>query len=121
MKNLKMVGKIVVYFGLIFMMTILMSFAGFSGLNKLRDTNDIYADTTIPAIEDVWTARRGVQAIEREILEIAISKTQTELTTAENELMTERQRVLDALNHLAEIAPQCAPQVSAIKQAMERL
>ena len=114
MKNVNMKGKMLITFGILIVMSVLMSIAGFSGLNNLQDANNIYAEITIPAIEDVWTARRGVQAIEREVLEITVAKTPQALAQSESDLLAEREKMVNALNHLAQIAPQYQSNVRSI-------
>ncbi len=114
MKNVKMTGKILFTFGIMLVMALLIGFAGLAGVNKMETVADIYAETTIPAIDNLWTARRSVQAVEKRALETTIVMTSAELSEVESGLIAERESIDTALAEFVKLAPQYQSQVDAI-------
>ena len=119
MKNLKIGKKILVSFALVIVMSIALGVGSLVQIVQLAGTADIYANTTIPAITQLWTARRAVRQIEAKALEATIVMSKDELMKVENDLVEIRKVFDDALKTLEELAPKFKSQIDNIQAAMD--
>ena len=114
MKNLKIGKKILVAFGVVMAMIVLLGSISLALIVRLGNVADNYVDISIPAITQLWTARRAIQATEKAALESTIVMTSAELTAVENTLIDERTKIDNALNEFVKLAPQFTNQVNEI-------
>ena len=114
MKNLKIGKKILVAFGAVMAMIILLGSISLALIVRLGNVADNYVEISIPAITQLWTARRAIQATEKAALESTIVMTSAELTEVENRLIDERANIENALKEFVKLAPQFANQVNEI-------
>lgn len=121
MKNKKIATKIMSSFAVVLAMSVILGICSLREINNLFGTVDGYAQTTVPAITELWTARRAVRQIEESALEATIVMTPAELSKVENELMTNRQTFEDAINNFADLAPQYEADVEHIHDLMENV
>ena len=105
MKNMKVSLKIFLSFGIVLAMTLGLGLAAIGSINNMNTMIDKYAHTTIPAVTELWKARRAVQAIEKRALETTIVMTEKELTEVETVLVSERKNLEDALTRFFELEP----------------
>ncbi|MBR3705304.1 MAG: MCP four helix bundle domain-containing protein [Oscillospiraceae bacterium] len=119
MKNLKIGKKILLSFAVVIVMSLVLGIGSLIQIGQLAGTADIYAHTTIPAITQLWTARRAVRQIESKALEATIVMTNAELTKIENDLFEIRETFDNALKELEKLAPQFKDQIDAIQAAMD--
>ena len=115
MKNMKMTGKILFTFGIMLLMAVIIAGAGLVSVNKVDNVAKIYANTTLPAVEDLWSARRAVQAVEKRMLETTVVMTSAELSEVESRLVAERETIDNSLNEFLALAPQYQSKVDAIR------
>ena len=118
MKNMKIGKKIFLSFAVVIAMSIVLGVCALSEINNLFDTVDGYAHTTVPAVTQLWTARRSVRQIEADALEATIVMTQAELDAVETNLMNNRKVFEDAINEFARLAPQYQDEVDHIHDLM---
>ncbi|MBR2929504.1 MAG: MCP four helix bundle domain-containing protein [Oscillospiraceae bacterium] len=118
MKNRKIGAKIFSAFLVVIIMATALGVISLREVGKLFDTVDGYAHTTVPAVTQLWTARRAVRQIEESALEATIVMTPAELDAVENDLMNNRQIFEDAINEFARIAPQFQSDVDHIHDLM---
>ena len=114
MKNLKIRQKVLVAFGAVMFMAILLGSASLALIHHMGNVADNYVQISIPAVTQLWTARRAIQATEKAALESTIVMTSAELTEVENCLIAERTKIDNALNEFLKLAPQFQPQVTEI-------
>ena len=105
MKNIKVSLKIFLSFGLVLVMALGLGFSAIGSINNMNTMIDKYAHTTIPAVTELWKARRAIQAIEKRALETTIVMTEAELTEVESVLVSERKNLDDALTKFFELEP----------------
>ena len=115
MKNMKMTGKILFTFGIMLLMAAIIAGTGLASVNKVDGIAKIYANTTLPAVEELWSARRAVQAVEKYAMEATVVMTSAELSEVESKLVTERETIDTSLNEFVALAPQYQSQVDQIK------
>ena len=118
MKNLKIGKKIMVAFGAALMMVILLGSASLMLIHQMGNVADDYAQISLPAITQLWTARRAIQATEKAALESTVVMTSAELTTVENTLIQERTNIETALKNFVTLAPQFQSQVNEINTVL---
>ena len=118
MKNMKIGKKIMSAFAVVIVMSIALGVCALSEVGKLFETVDGYAHTTVPAVTQLWTARRAVRQIEESALEATIVMTPAELASVEQDLTNNRQVFEDAINEFARIAPQFQSDVDHIHDLM---
>ena len=121
MKNKKIGVKIFSAFLVVIVMAFVLGVGALIEVNNLFNTVDGYAHTTVPAVTQLWTARRAVRQIEESALEATIVMTQAELDAVEEELFNNRQIFEDSINEFAEIAPQFQSHVDEIHKLMENV
>ncbi len=121
MKNRKIGAKIFSAFLVVIIMATALGVISLREVGKLFDTVDGYAHTTVPAVTQLWTARRAVRQIEADALEATIVMTQAELNAVETNLMNNRQVFEDAINEFAKLAPQYQADVDHIHDLMNNV
>lgn len=118
MKNKKIGIKILISFGVVIVMSIALGVAALTQVSTMANVADNYAHITVPAITQLWTARRAVRQIEECALEATIVMTSAELNAIENELFEIRETFEDALTEFETIAPQFKQDVAEIHNLM---
>ena len=118
MKNRKIGAKIFSAFLVVIIMAFALGIGSLLEVNNLFNTVDGYAHTTVPAVTQLWTARRSVRQIEADALEATIVMTQAELNAVETDLMNNRKVFEDAINEFARLAPQYQDEVDHIHDLM---
>ena len=118
MKNQKIGAKILVSFSIVIVMSVILGVVSLSQVTTLATTAENYAHITVPAITQLWTARRAVRQIEECALEATIVMTTAELTKIENELLEIREVFDNALDNFVVIAPQFEEDVADIQALM---
>ncbi len=114
MKNLKIFNKIFVSFGIILVTIVLSGAFSIMHINSMIEIANNYTDISIPAVVDLWTGRRAVQAIEKAALEATVVKTQDELDRVEATLIEERKNLDDALKAVLVVSPDFQDEVDNI-------
>ena len=114
MKNLKIFNKIFISFGIILVTIVLSGAFSIMHINSMIEIANNYTDISLPAVVDLWTGRRAVQAIEKAALEATVVKTPEELERVEATLVQERKNLDDALNAILAVAPQFQDEVDTI-------
>ena len=118
MKNKKIGAKIFISFAIVIVMSIALGVVSLVQVSTLATTTDGYAHTTVPAITQLWTARRAVRQMEAYALEATIVMSADQLTQVENDLLNTRQTFDDALKEFEELAPQFKDRVDSIQSEM---
>ena len=118
MKNLKIGKKILLSFAIVIVMSLALGVGALIQISQLAGTADVYANTTIPAITQLWTARRAVRQIEAKALEATIVMTSAELTKIENDLLEIRAEFDNALKVIEDLAPKYKTQIDRIQTEM---
>ena len=115
-KNMRVGFKLLVSFALIFVMTCVLGGTSIFAVGRVADVADRYADEIVPAVEDLWTVRRGVRMIEALALEMTVVSTQADLDQLEVELKEERAKVDEAIVDFIEVEPQYADAVDEMNK-----
>ena len=108
-------------FLVVILMACVLGIGSLTRINSLASVADDYAHTTVPAITQLWIARRAVRQIEECALEATIVMTSAELTAIEEELFAIRETFETALGEFERLEPQFAPQVAEIHTLMEEV
>jgi len=119
MKNLKISLKILLSFGIVLITTLVLGITALISINSMSNIADDYAMTSIPAIEELWAARRAIQASEKSALGIIVSTNRSDLDTFKAELMEEQANLEQALTEFVTIAPQFQSQIQEIQKLIQ--
>ena len=119
LKNMKIRAKILSAFGISLVMTALLGAVSILAVNYMDGIADNYVDLSIPAINQIWTARRAVQATEKAALEATIVMTPGELNQVKKTLTEERTKIDNALLELETLAPQFGTQIDTIQTQLD--
>ena len=119
LKNLKIRAKILAAFGVSLFMTTVLGLASIYAVNYMDGIADNYVDLSIPAVNQIWMARRAVQATEKAALEATIVMTPGELNQVKKTLTEERTKIDNALLELEKLAPQFASDIDQIQTLMD--
>ena len=119
MKNLKVKLKILVSLGIALVMIVILGAGALLGINTIGGVADNYYNISIPAIINLWSARRAVQVTEKYALETTIVMTSAELDKVEANLISERTNVDTYLNEFLKLAPQFKSQVTNIQDILD--
>ena len=119
MKNLKVKMKIMLSFGVALILIVCLGLSALSGVIAMGGVANNYYNISIPAIINLWTARRAVQATEKAALETTIVMTPAELDAVEATLLSERTNVDTALDEFVRLAPQFQSEVNEIKDILD--
>ena len=115
MKNLKISVKLLIAFGTILIATLALGITALISIQTLDKIAEDYATKSIPSISYLWTARRAVQATEKQALEATIVTTEEELRSVEASMLEERSSLDQAIKDLLSVAPQYQSQVDSIQ------
>ncbi len=115
MKNLKITAKLLVGFGLILVLVIILGTVSINQLNKLNQTSESFAKISIPAVDNIWTARRSLLSIQRYLLQIIATNDAKEFEDDLAAITEDRNALMAALDNTVELIPDYAPQVEVIK------
>ena len=96
LKNMKIRAKILAAFGMGLFMTTVLGLVSIFAVNYMDGIADNYVDISIPAVNQIWTARRAVQATEKAALEATIVMTPGELNQVKKTLTEERTKIDNA-------------------------
>ena len=118
MKNLKVKLKIFISLGVALAMIVILGAASLLGVTTMGNVADNYYNISIPAIINLWSARRAVQVTEKYALETTIVMTPEELDKVEANLISERTNVDTYLKEFLKLAPQFKDQVTKIQNIL---
>ena len=119
MKNLKIGNKILLAFMILIVMASVLGIGALTRIANLATVSDAYAHVTVPAITQLWTARRAVRQIEECALEATIVMTNEELAAIEEELFAIREVFETSLDEFEKLAPQFSDRIDHIHTLME--
>lgn len=119
MKNQKIGTKILLAFVIVIVMAGVLGIGSLTRVSALAGVADDYAHTTVPAVTQLWIARRAVRQIEECALEATIVMTEAELLAIEDELFEVRETFENALDEFERLEPQFAGTVDEIHTLME--
>ena len=118
MKNQKIGAKIFLSFAIVGIMSIALGVAALTQVSKMATVANNYAHITVPAITQLWTARRAVRQIEECALEATIVMSSAELKAVEEELFAIRTTLDTAMKEFEKIAPQFSDDVAEVRELM---
>ncbi len=115
MKNLKIAGKLILGFGLVLAVVVVLGITSLTSLNSMKNVSDGFADESIPAVDTVWSARRNLVSIERNILMELATLDGEDLVRVQKLLEEEKNTFLSTLDKIVELEPQYTSEVDSIK------
>ena len=98
MKNLKLNAKLMVSFGLVFLVMIVCAIVAILNMNRLSGQIDQYSERIVPNVERVWEMRRNMVAAEREMLAAIHAKDQNQVDSYLSKAEEEAQGIFSALD-----------------------
>ena len=119
MKNLKVSMKIRFALGSALVTIAILGLASLFSVNIMSGVADNYYNISIPAITNLWTARRAIQATEKAALQTTIVMTESELDAVEATLVSERTTIDHAFEDFLKLAPQFQNQVRSIQSLLD--
>ena len=115
MKNLKITTKLLAGFGSMLVLVIILGIISFTGMKGLNETSRGFANISIPAIDDVWTARQNILSVQRYLLTAIATSDKTDFDNAVANLKTDKEALMKSLDELAVGLPEYADRVNEIK------
>ncbi len=116
MKNLKISAKLMVGFGSALVFVILLGMLSLNSMGTLNTTTQGFAKTSIPAVDSIWTVRRGMVSMQRGVLNTMQSKTKEDKDKANNSVIKDRDSVFTALDTLVSLIPEYKEQAEQLKK-----
>ncbi len=115
MKNLKITAKLLLGFGLVLVMVIAMWLFSIMGMKALNDTSQGFANTSIPAVNDIWTARSNLISMQRYILQVISTLDKADFDNSTMNLEKDKEALTETLDKLVELIPDYANDVNELK------
>lgn len=119
MKNLKITAKLLTGFGLVLVMVIVLGAVSFTGLRSLNNTAQGFAEISVPAVSDIWTARRDLISMQRYLLRMISSNDRTALDSYSKSALTDRENLMSVLENLQSLVPDFKDTIDEIKKAVD--
>ncbi|MGL4790976.1 MAG: MCP four helix bundle domain-containing protein, partial [Anaerotignaceae bacterium] len=115
MKNIKISSKLFLSFSIIIVLLIGIGLISIRNVRSVDRTTDGFADTHIPTINSIWTARESLITLQRYTLQ-KISETDAASSNAlANNINAEVEEMINALNDITAYVPQFSSQVDRIR------
>ncbi len=101
MKNMTISKKLILGFGAVLALMVLSAALSLYGIGAIGNQLTLYTEYTMPNSVSVWTMRRGMVAVERDILEASISEDIKSISEALDRTKADEQSLRETLDAYA--------------------
>ncbi len=119
MKNLKLKWKLLVSYGIIFLLLLLLELTSISVLNMMSKKNIEYAEEIVPVVEEIGIARRNMLSVRRYLLNAIIAGDKEDYQRIKEAMTTDREALYSSLDAIETINEEYTPQVETIREKLE--
>ena len=119
MKNLKLKWKLLVSYGIIFLLLLLLGLTSISVLNMMSKKNIEYAEEIVPVVEEIGIARRNMLSVRRYLLNAIIAGDKEDYQRIKEAMTTDREALYSSLDAIETINEEYTPQVETIREKLE--
>lgn len=119
MKNLKISKKFIVSFVLVLALMIILGIGSLLAAQRLSGVTQVYAEQSIPAVQEMWALRRNLLSTQRYALEMIISENSEELDSIEKTLEDESAKIDANVENLRTLTPPYAQQLDEITAMLD--
>lgn len=120
-KNLKISTKFITSFALILVLMIILGIGSLLAAQRLSGVTKVYAEESIPTVQEMWALRRNILSTQRYALQIIVSESSQELADTEKILEEERAKIDANLQNLLTLAPSYEKQLKEIQSMLEEI
>ena len=119
MKNLKVKWKLLVSYGVIFLLLLTLGVTSISVVNMMSKKSVEYAEHLVPAVEEVGTARRNMMSVRRYLLNAMLVTDEADYERVEDAMNTDREAMYASLDAVEALSPECSEAVDAAREKLQ--
>ena len=119
MKNLKLKWKLLVSYGIIFLFVLILGITSVSVTNMMSKKNVEYAETIVPAVEEIGLARRNMLSVRRYLLNAIITNDVADYQRVQQAMTADRDALYASLDAIETINPAYGPTIDSIREKLQ--
>ena len=121
MKNLKVVYKLLISYGIIGIMLFTLGLASLSAINMMSKKCVEYAEKTIPTVEEIGSARKNMISVRRYLLNAIIAKDTQDFERVSSSMNTDRQSLYASLDKIESLNPEYTTDIETIRTELKNV
>lgn len=119
MKNLKIKWKLLVSYGVIFLLLLTLGVTSISVVNMMSRKSFEYAEQLIPVIEEIGLARRNMMSVRRYLLNAMLVSDAEDYQRVEESMNTDREALFASLDAIEAVNPEYTDAVEAAREKLQ--
>ena len=119
MKNLKLKWKLLVSYGVIFLVLLVLGITSFSVMNMMSKKSVEYAEEIVPVVEEIGLARRNMISVQRYLLNAMIANSSEDYQRIQESMNTDREALYASLDTIEAINPDYATSIDSIREKLQ--
>ncbi len=119
MKNLKIRMKLLLGFGIIMVMILILGILSIMSMQALNKINKSFSEVSVQAINDIWSSRRNVLSLERNLFEAMYADTPAQVEEKKAEIESDRAAILESLDSLVKSVPSSKSAVAEVTTLLQ--
>lgn len=119
MKNKPLKAKLLISYGVIFCFLLMMGISSLSVTSLMSKRCTEYAESIVPAVEEIGIARRNMISVRRYLLNAIIANTPDDYQRVAEGMTTDREALYASLDTIASTVPQYSADVDTIRKKLE--
>lgn len=120
-KNLKVVYKLLVSYGVIFIMLFSLGLLSLSAINMMAKKSVEYAEKTIPTVEEIGLTRRNMISVRRYLLNAIITQDAEDFERVSSSMKNDRQSLYDSLDVIESLNPEYTEDIDTIRTELKNV
>lgn len=119
MKNLKLKWKLLVSYGVIFLVLLVLGITSLSVMNMMSKKSVEYAKEIVPVVEEIGLARRNMISVQRYLLNAMIANSSEDYQRIQESMNTDREALYASLDTIEAINPDYATSIDSIREKLQ--
>ncbi len=119
MKNLKLKWKLLVSYGVIFLLLLILGISSLSVINMISKKSFEYAEDIVPVVEEIGLARRNMLSVRRYLLNAMVTTNTEDYQRVLEAMNTDRDALYDSLDIIESLNPEYTSDVDAIRDKLK--
>ena len=119
MKNLGLKRKLLVSYGIIFLLMLVLGITSISVVNMMTKKSVVHAEENVPAVEEIGLARRNMVSVRRYLLNAIIADNAEDYERVQKSMNTDRDALYASLDAIEEISSEYASTIGEIREKIQ--
>ena len=119
MKNLKLKWKLLVSYGVIFLVLLVLGITSLSVMNMMSKKSVEYAEEIVPVVEEIGLARRNMVSVRRYLLNAMIANSAEDYQRIQESMNTDREALYASLDTIESTNSDYAASIRSIREKLQ--